>query len=127
MVGKQNRHFVAVVDDDLSVREAVEGLLHSQGIKTRCFSSAEQFLSSSQRSRAACLILDMRLPGMTGLDLLRQLQTGRRPIPTLCITGEDDPAGRLRAQLLQAGAVAVFPKPFDPEQLLSVVQTAISG
>jgi FixJ family two-component response regulator len=128
MVGRQHRRFVAVVDDDTGVREAIEGLLRSHGLKTRCFSSAEQLLSSSQRSQLVCLVLDMHLPGMSGLDLLRQLRTTTaRHIPVICVTAEDDTGGRLSTQLLQAGALAVLRKPFDPEQLVSLVQNAITG
>jgi FixJ family two-component response regulator len=124
MASRQRRDVVAVVEDDTAVRAAIEGLLHSRGLKTRCFPSAEQFLKAT-RARPACLVLDLRLPGMTGLELLRTLQGQGKTIPTICVSGEVDGDRGVRAQLLRAGAVAVLPKPFDPEELLSLVERAL--
>lgn len=124
MVSSQPRDVVAVVEDDAGVRDAIQGLLHSQGLKTRCFASAEQFLKSS-RVRPACLILDLHLPGMTGLELLRKLRSDGREIPAICVSGELQGDRRMQAQLLRAGAVAVLAKPFDPEKLLHLVESAL--
>jgi FixJ family two-component response regulator len=126
MASRQPRDVVAVVEDDAGVREAIQGLLHSRGLKTSCFASAEQFLKST-RVRPACLILDLRLPGMTGLQLLRKLQADKREIPAICVSGELQGDRRMQAQLLRAGAVAVLTKPFDPEKLLHLVEGALGN
>jgi FixJ family two-component response regulator len=127
MVGRKRASFVAVVEDDVGVRTAVLELLRSCDIKARGFSSAEEFLQSRQRSRAACLVVDVRLPGMTGLDLLQALLASGLKIPAICSTAEADPDARLRRELLQAGAVAVLGKPFDTGQLLRLIGMALEG
>jgi FixJ family two-component response regulator len=95
--------------------------------RTRGFSSAELFLRSRGGREAACLVLDLRLPGMSGLELQRELCARDLAIPTIFATAEDDAGGQLYAQLLQAGAMAVLHKPFDAEQLLRLVQTALEA
>jgi len=125
MVSRRRGSFVAVVEDDAGVRAAIMELLGSCDIRARGFSSAEQFLKSRQHARAGCLVLDMKLPGMTGLELLQALQARGQRIPAICATTEADFDERLRQQLLQAGAVAVLGKPFDPERLLGLVHTAL--
>jgi FixJ family two-component response regulator len=97
-------------------------LLNSIGLKTRTFESAEAYLRSSGSTAAGCLIADMRLPGMSGLELQRQLHAKGLGIPAIFVTAEDDADGRLRAQMEQAGAVAVLHKPCDPEELTRLVQ-----
>jgi len=126
MAARRRRSFVAVVDDDVGVRTAILGLLHSCDIVARGFASAEQFLKFPQHSAAVCLILDLRLPGMTGPQLARALESDGLHIPTIFITAEYDPEGRLRQQLLQEGALAVLGKPFDTEQLLDLTQAALA-
>lgn len=126
-MARQRQCFVAVVDDDVAVRVALQGLLESHGLKARCFPSAERFLQSRQRRAASCLLLDLRLTGMSGLELLRQLQAGGSSIPSVCLTAEHDSDGRLRSQLLNAGALEVLSKPFDPEQLLTLVRAVLQG
>jgi FixJ family two-component response regulator len=126
MFSRKRKSFVAVVEDDVGVREALLELLRSCNIKARGFSSAEQFLSSQQRLQAACLVVDMRLPGMTGLELLEGLRGRGLHIPAICVTAEADPDGRLRRDLLQAGALAVLGKPFDSGQLLGLIDSALS-
>lgn len=121
---RKRRPIVAIVDDDPSVREAIRDLLNSQGYTTRDFSSGEQFLRSRLRGAAQCLILDLRLPGMSGLDLHRKLQARGVSVPVIYCTAEPDAGGRLRRQLLQAGAVAVLYKPFVPEELLRLLESA---
>lgn len=124
MASRQRRDVVAVVEDDAGVRAAIEGLLHSQGLKTRCFASAEQFLKAT-RTQPACLVLDLRLPGISGLELLHMLQAQGKSIPSICVSGEIDGDHKARAQLLRAGALAVLAKPFDPEELLGLVERAL--
>jgi FixJ family two-component response regulator len=127
MVSRRRTSFVAVVDDDVSVRQAVLELLQSCDIMARGFSSAEQFLKSRRRFQAACLVLDMRLPGMTGLELLQVLQGSGRHIPAIFSTSEADFDAGLRRRMLQAGAFAVLGKPFDPDQFLGLVELALRG
>lgn len=126
MAARRLRSFVAIVDDDVGVRSAILGLLQSCDIAARGFASAEQFLNFSQRSQAVCIILDMRLPGMTGLELSSELVKAGARIPTIFITAEHDSSGRLRQQLLRAGALEVLGKPFDSERLLGLVTGAIA-
>jgi FixJ family two-component response regulator len=119
--------FVAVVDDDVGLRAAMESLLNSIGVRTRAFASAEAFLRFKDRACAGCLILDMRLPGMSGLDLQRRLQSTGAAIPTIFVTAEDDADGRLRTQVEQAGAMAMLRKPCDSEELARLVQVALDA
>jgi len=114
------------VEDDVGVRGAILELLRSCDIEARGFPSAEQFLKSRRRSQAGCLVLDVRLPGMTGLELLQALQDSGVRIPAICATTEADFDDCLRQQLVQAGAVAVLGKPFDPELFLCLVHTALT-
>ena len=123
---RTGRRVVAIVDDDVSVREAMAAYLESHGLATRSFGSAEQFLRSRLCRSAGCLILDLRLEGMSGLELRRRLQVRGVSAPVIYCTGEADPDGRLRRRLLQAGARAVLSKPFPPEELLQLVQAALS-
>jgi FixJ family two-component response regulator len=114
--------FVAIVDDDAGVRAGIESLLNSIGVKTRTFASAEAYLRSNDSAAAGCLVVDMRLPGMSGLELQRQLHAQGLGIPAIFVTAEDDADGRLRVQMEQAGAVAVLHKPCDQEELARLVQ-----
>jgi FixJ family two-component response regulator len=116
--------FVAVVDDDAGVRAGIESLLHSTGLRTRGFASAEAFLRFKEHAAAGCLILDMRLPGMSGLELHLQLQASGLEIPTIFVTAESNDNGELRARLERAGATAVLPKPCDSEELTRLVRVA---
>ena len=113
---------VYVVDDDASVREAMEDLLSSFGLHVITFGSAAQYVASTHRADSACLVLDVQLPDINGLDLQRQLATGRHP-PIVFITGHGDIPSSVRA--IKAGAVDFLPKPFTPEQLLNAVQTGL--
>jgi FixJ family two-component response regulator len=119
--------FVAVVDDDAGVRAAIESLLHSTGLRTRGFASAEAFLGFKEHAVAGCLILDMRLPGMSGLELHLQLQAKGLEIPAIFVTAESNDDGRLRAQIERAGAMAVLPKPCDSDELTRLVRTALEA
>jgi FixJ family two-component response regulator len=118
------RDLIAVVDDDESVRNAVHGVLRSAGLKARTFGSAEEFLCSGQQAQIGCVISDMQMPGMTGLELLAQLATAEHHIPVIFITAYGSP--RLREQARRAGAVQFLDKPFDDELLLQIVRAEIA-
>ena len=119
--------FVAVVDDDAGVRAAIEGLLHSTGLRTRGFASAEAFLGFKEHAAAGCLILDMRLPGMSGLELHLQLQASGLGIPAIFVTAESNDDRGLWKQMERAGATAVLPKPCDSDELTRLVRTALDA
>jgi FixJ family two-component response regulator len=114
---------ITVVDDDAAVREAVQSLLRSVGLRAEGFASAPDFLQSGHLLDTACLIVDVRMPGMSGLELQQQLTTAQCPLPILFITAHGDAATRARA--LSAGAVAFLDKPFSEEGLLRAVQASL--
>jgi len=114
---------IAIVDDDESVREAMSGLMRSHGFSVEAFSSGESFLKSNCLLRAACLIADVQMPGMTGLELRHQLVASRRPIPTILITAYVDE--KVRAQALNAGVCCYLPKPIDENKLLACIRSAL--
>jgi FixJ family two-component response regulator len=122
MVG---RVLVAVVDDDESVRESLPDLLKECGFVVEAFASAEEFLASDAVSDTRCLILDIAMPGMSGLDLQRELTRRRQQIPIVFITGHLDE--RLRPCLLHDGAVECLFKPFSDAELLDAVNAAVSS
>ena len=115
--------FVAVVDDDDSVRTAIQGLLKSVGLPARAYASGEEFLNSGHQHQSACLIADIRMPGMSGLDLQARLNAERCQIPTIFITAHGDQEMRLHA--MRAGAVEFLSKPFDDELLVESVRAAL--
>jgi FixJ family two-component response regulator len=114
---------ISVVDDDVSVREALWGLLRSVGFAVNSFASAEEFLASDQLGSANCLVLDVRMPGMGGIELLRRLVTSHRKIPVILITAYEEEG--MRARALSGGAGAVLIKPFSEEALLSAIHSAL--
>ena len=114
---------VFVVDDDVSVREALRGLIRSAGLRVETFSSAEEFLRQNLPAVPACLVLDIRLPDMSGLELQRELAALNHPIPIIFISGHGDIPMSVRA--MKAGAVEFLPKPFRNQDLLDAVQQAI--
>jgi FixJ family two-component response regulator len=114
---------VAIVDDDESIRSALQGLMKVVGLPARAFLSAEEFLESRVHEQTACLIADIRMPGMSGLELLARLNAEHCRIPTIFITGHGD--GKMRLQALRAGAVEFLAKPFDDQTLLDSVQAAL--
>jgi FixJ family two-component response regulator len=114
---------ISIVDDDESVREALWGLLRSVGFAVNSFASAEEFLASDQLGSANCLVLDVRMPGMGGIELLRQLVTSNRKIPVILTTAYEDEG--MGAQALRGGAGAVLIKPFGEEALLSAIHSAL--
>ena len=115
---------IAVVDDDIAVRESLESLLKSVRIGVRVFASAEEFLDSAHSREADCLVLDVHLPGMTGIALHRRLMALHRGVPALFITADasDDHA---RSEARSEWTVAYLIKPFSEEELLDAVQTAL--
>jgi FixJ family two-component response regulator len=115
--------FIAVVDDDDSVRTAIQGLLKSVGLSARAYASGEEFLDSGLQHRIACLIADIRMPGMSGLELQARLKAERCLIPTIFITAHGDQEMRLQA--MRAGAVEFLSKPFDDELLIDSVRAAL--
>ena len=114
---------VAIVDDDDLMRGALQGLLKSVGLPARAFASAEEFLKSGQQHQTACLIADIRMPGMSGLELQAHLNQEHCKIPTIFLTAHGDAKMRMRA--LRAGAVEFMAKPFDDEVLLENVRAAL--
>jgi FixJ family two-component response regulator len=114
---------IAIVDDDNSMRSSLDNLLRSVGFRTQGFSSAEAFLSSQQVHDTACLILDVRMPGMSGLELQRQLGAANWHIPIIFVTAHADDDARARA--LEAGAVDFLYKPFHEEELFNAIDTAL--
>src|SRR5258707_12019437 len=114
---------ISIVDDDDSLRNSLDNLIRSVGFRAQGFSSAEAFLSSNQVHNTACLILDVRLPGMNGLDLQRQIVAANWRIPIIFITSHAD--GHAEARALEAGAVDYLYKPFREEQLLNAIDAAM--
>ena len=114
---------ISIVDDDESMREAIQSLLRSVGFKAKTFASGEQFLQSDQIENTACLILDVRMPGMSGLDLQRRLMATECRIPIVFVTAHGEEEARSRA--LQEGAVDFLLKPFSEEALLNAIQVAL--
>ena len=114
---------ISIVDDDDSLRNSLNNLIRSVGFSVQGFSSAEAFLNSNRLDDTACLILDVRMPGMTGLDLQRQLVAINSRTPIIFITSHIDDDARARA--LEAGAVDFLYKPFREEMLLKAIDSAL--
>lgn len=114
---------ISVVDDDISVRESLRGFFQALGYAVDSFASAEEFLSSKANLDTDCLILDIGMPGMSGLDLYRFLTQTNVEIPAVFITARED--GKIEAQAMDAGAVAFLIKPFGEEALMNAVQAAL--
>jgi len=115
---------IYVVDDDASVREAVGSLIRSAGLRVETFASAHEFLASPRAEVASCLVLDLQLPGLTGLDLQQELAKADVQIPIIFLTGHGDIPTTVRA--IKAGAREFLTKPFDDEELLDAIRQAIS-
>ena len=123
MNSQHNLRLVAIVDDDESVQSALQDLIESEGLSALCFSSAEQFLNSEARHQAGCLIADIRMPGMSGLELQAKLKAERCRIPIIFITAHGDDEMRIVA--LRDGAAEFLTKPFNDAILLESVHAAI--
>lgn len=116
---------VVIVDDDESVRRAIQGVLESVGFNASSFASAEEFLSSDAVDRAACLIVDLKMPGMSGVELQQRLVKQGRQIPIIFVSAYGEEKVRTRA--LSAGAIGFLDKPFNDETLIDIVMRAIGG
>lgn len=116
---------ISIVDDDDALKRSLENLIRSAGLRAQGFASAEAFLSSPQGEETACLILDVRMPGMSGLELQRRLAMAHSPIPIIFITAHVDEGVRTRA--LQEGVVAFLYKPFREDDLLDAIQAALQA
>jgi FixJ family two-component response regulator len=125
MVTQSKTKLVAIVDDDDSMRNALDGLLKAVGFPARAFASAEEFLKSGLQHQTSCLIADIRMPGISGLELQAQLNAERCRIPIIFITAHGD--AKMRMQALRAGAVEFLSKPFDDEVLLESVRAALDS
>jgi FixJ family two-component response regulator len=119
----KNRPLIAVVDDDQSVRGALENLISSVGFEVKLFASAETFLDSDAPANADCAVLDLRLPGMNGLELQQKLAANGQSIPVIIITAQGD--NKARAEAVTAGAIAFLRKPFKEEVLLAAIASAL--
>jgi FixJ family two-component response regulator len=125
MATQGRNKLVSIVDDDESMRVALHGLLKAVGLPSQAFASAERFLESGQQHETACLIADIRMPGISGLELQARLKAERCKIPTIFITAHGD--SEMRMQALRAGAVEFLTKPFDDEMLLESVRAALES
>jgi FixJ family two-component response regulator len=115
---------ISIVDDDASLRRSFRNLLMSVGFQVEAFPSAEAFLASPHQERTACLVVDLRMDGMSGLELLRHLAASGSRVPTIVLTAHGDEVAR--EQSLQAGAVAFLGKPFHSETLVEAIRTALN-
>jgi FixJ family two-component response regulator len=119
------RHLVAVVDDEESVCKAVKRLILAWGMRVETFSSGQAFLDSLPAGRPDCVLLDLHMPGLSGMDVLRGLSDAGERVPVIVITGRDEPASR--ALCLSAGALAYVTKPLDHAKLLRTVEEAVGA
>jgi FixJ family two-component response regulator len=125
MITQPKTKVVAIVDDDDLMRNALGGLLKAVGLPAQEFASAEEFLNSGQKHEIGCLIADIRMPGISGLELQAKLNIDRCRIPIIFITAHGDE--KMRLQALRAGAVEFLAKPFDDEALLVSVRAALES
>jgi FixJ family two-component response regulator len=116
---------IAIVDDDESMRDTTRDLLESAGFSAATFASAARLLKSRRLHRVSCLIADVRMPRMTGLELHQHLAASNHPVPTILMTAYPDE--RVRAQAMKANIVCYLAKPFEAEELLNCVRRAIHG
>ncbi len=114
---------ISIVDDDESIRAATKGLLRSVGYDVETFASADLLLESGALRETECLILDIRMPGIDGLELQRRLNADECHVPVIFVTAHDDKTNRQKA--LDAGALAVFRKPFDADELVAAIKAAL--
>jgi FixJ family two-component response regulator len=120
-----SKHVVAAVDDDRRVRASIQSVLESAGYEADMFGSAEEFLDSGALARATCVIADVRLPGIDGIELQRRIRTERPPAPVIFITAHDEDG--VREAALQGGAVAFLLKPFDAADLLHHIERTVKS
>jgi FixJ family two-component response regulator len=123
MASDHGTRFIVIVDDDESVQRALQDLMEADGLSARCFGSAHEFLKSGLQYSAACLILDIRMPGMSGLELQAKLKADRVNTPIIFITAHGD--ARAQVQAMREGAAEFLVKPFDRQVLLNRVRAAL--
>jgi two-component system response regulator FixJ len=119
----KHKPLISVVDDDRSVREALENLISSLGFEVRLFACAEAFLDSDAPLKTDCAVLDLRLPGISGFELQRELAADGQSIPVIIITAQGDDTAH--AEAVKAGAIAFLKKPFKEEVLLAAIDSAL--
>ncbi len=119
----QTSKMIAIIDDDESMQDSLQDLIESTGLVARCFGSAEEFLESDLHTRAACLIVDIRMPKMSGLELQARLKEEECDIPIIFITAHGN--SRMRIQAMREGAVEFLAKPFDHQLLVKTVRAAL--
>lgn len=122
MTKDHSSNLIVIVDDDKSVQSALQDLIEADGLSAKCFGSAEEFLESGLQRKAACLITDIRMPGMSGLELQAKLKADGYRIPIIFITAHGD--ARVRIQAMREGAAEFLMKPFDDRVLLKRVRSA---
>ena len=125
MAVQSKKSLVAIVDDDDLMRSALQGMLKSLGVASEAFAAAEEFLTSGQQHQAGCLIADIRMPGMSGLELQAKLNAEHCRIPIIFITAHGDEETRIRA--IRAGAIAFLAKPFERTVLLEHVRACLES
>jgi FixJ family two-component response regulator len=122
--GVAKKPLISIVDDDASAREGTMDLIRANGFEAEAFHGASEFLTSDQISRTSCLIADVRMPGMTGLELLEHLVETGNIIPTILLTAYPDDRDRQRA--LRAGVICYLAKPYNHDALLACVRSALA-
>ena len=120
---RQSSKLIAIIDDDESMQDSLRDSIESGGLVAQCFGSAEEFLESELHTRAACLIVDIRMPKMSGLELQARLKDEERDIPIIFITAFPDE--RMRRQAIDGGAICYLPKPYNDEELLGCIRLAL--
>ena len=115
--------FVAIVDDEEGIRKALRRLLRASGLDAHAYATGEEFLSAAAQKRPDCLVLDLHMPGMSGLQVLRRLQATGEPLPVVVITAHDEP--ETRKQCMNAGADAYLRKPLEDRLLLKAISAAM--
>jgi FixJ family two-component response regulator len=123
MPTEQTSKLIVIVDDDESMQDSLQDLIESAGLEARCFGSAEEFLESGLHRQAACLITDIRMPKMSGLELQSRLKEEECSVPIIFITAHGD--ARMRIRAMREGAVEFLAKPFDHQLLLKRVRAAL--
>lgn len=119
------KHTVVIVDDDPSMNLAIKRVLTAAGFDAQTFASGEELLRAGVTPGAACLVIDLRLPGRSGFDLIERLAERRSSVPVVLVTAYDEPENR--EQAMKAGAIAYLPKPFDGKSLIDAVNRAVGS
>src|ERR1700678_2767722 len=125
MSADRTSKLIAIVDDDEAMQDSLRDLMESAGLAARCFGSAEEFLKSDLHGKAACLIVDIRMPKMSGLELQARLKQEECNVPIIFITAYDD--AEIRAEAMKEGAVEFLAKPFDHQLLLKKLRSALDS